>query len=126
MRRIPSLMSHLACSSSASYPRCGAAVSYKHVYCIRLVTCQHVPGPTRLNPLGAGVPGIRVGSSSSRPSPRRGVRAQRMARAGVPDQHGLFLHAVAALAVGFTRVDRVFEVEAAADGEAFDKFVAHS
>lgn len=48
-----------------------------------------------------------------------------MARAGVSDQDGLFLHPVAALAVGFTRIYRVFKVEAAADGESLHEFVAH-
>lgn len=48
-----------------------------------------------------------------------------MSRARVPDQHGLFSDGVAALAVGGAGVDGVLEVDAFADGVAFDNFVAH-
>jgi hypothetical protein len=43
----------------------------------------------------------------------------------VPHENGLFLHAVAALAIAFTGVDGVLEVETFADGVALDDFVAH-
>lgn len=49
----------------------------------------------------------------------------RMLRAGISDQHGLFLDAMTTLAVGGTRINRVFEVDTFADGVAFDEFVAH-
>ena len=44
---------------------------------------------------------------------------------GIADQDGLFLHGMAALAVGLARVDGVFEIETFADGVALDDFVAH-
>lgn len=56
---------------------------------------------------------------------RRGRAARRMSRAGISDENGLFLDGVAALAVGGTGVDGVLEVDAFADGVAFDDFVAH-
>jgi hypothetical protein len=45
--------------------------------------------------------------------------------ARIPHQNGLFLHGVAALTVGGAGVDGVLEVDAFADGVAFDYFVAH-
>lgn len=48
-----------------------------------------------------------------------------MFRARIPHQNGLFLHGVAALTVGGAGVDGVLEVDAFADGVAFDHFVAH-
>lgn len=48
-----------------------------------------------------------------------------MPRTRVTDQHGLFHHDVVALAVDGTGVDGVLEMDAFADGVAFDDFVAH-
>lgn len=48
-----------------------------------------------------------------------------MPRTRVTDEHGLFLDNVAVLAVGGTSVDGVLEVDAFADGVAFDDSVAH-
>lgn len=48
-----------------------------------------------------------------------------MSRTRIPHEHGLFLDGVAALAVGGAGVDGVLEVDAFADGVAFDDFVAH-
>ena len=48
-----------------------------------------------------------------------------MSVTGIPNQDGLFLYCMAALPIGRAWVDRVFEVEAFADGVAFDDFVAH-
>lgn len=48
-----------------------------------------------------------------------------MRRTGVSDENGLFLGHMVALSKGFTWVDGVFEVEAAADRVPFNDLVAH-
>lgn len=48
-----------------------------------------------------------------------------MIGARIPHQHGLFRYLVAVLTVGATGVNGVSEVDAFADGVAFDDFVTH-
>jgi hypothetical protein len=43
----------------------------------------------------------------------------------ISHQDGPLLHGMAALAVGLAGINGVLEVEAFADGVAFDEFVAH-
>lgn len=50
---------------------------------------------------------------------------RRMAVASVSNQNGLLLHGMTPLSVSFTRVNRVFEIQASADGEALNNQVAH-
>ncbi|KAL4897462.1 hypothetical protein BDV59DRAFT_45072 [Aspergillus ambiguus] len=100
-------------------------VSHRFAQSTRSRRDRHVDYGLYSYPLGTGVPGIGPAGGAGRRSGRMAWASQRMPRTGVSDQDGLFLHAVAALAVGLTRVYRVFEVEAAADGESLDEFVAH-